>query len=39
MRVAAPKPNIALRLFEYGNQPSQCGSVETSSYRNAPPAG
>src|ERR1035438_1668514 len=39
MRVAAPKPSIALRLFEHGDQPRQRGRVEASSHRNAPTAG
>src|ERR1035441_4452748 len=39
MRVAAPKPNTALRLFEHGNQPCQRTRVETGRYRNAPTAG
>src|ERR1035437_3218498 len=38
MRVAAPKPSIALRLFEHGDQPCQRCRVETSRYCNAPPA-
>src|ERR1019366_2608811 len=37
MRVAAPRPSIALRLFENGDQPCQRGRVETGRYRNAPP--
>src|ERR1035437_5759116 len=36
MRVAAPKPSIALRLFEHGDQPCQRGRVETRRYCNAP---
>lgn len=38
MRVAAPRPNTALHLFEHGDQPCQRGRVETRSYRNAPTA-
>src|ERR1035441_2752993 len=38
MRVAAPRPSIALRLFEHGDQPCQRGRVETSSHANAPTA-
>src|ERR1035437_2489461 len=38
MRVAAPKPSIALHLFEHGDQPCQRGRVETGRYSNAPPA-
>src|ERR1035437_10121789 len=38
MRVAAPKPSIALHLFEHGDQPCQRGRVETGRYCNAPPA-
>src|ERR1039458_6951405 len=39
MRVAAPRPNTALRLFEHGNKPCQRTRVETGRYRNAPTAG
>src|ERR1035437_650442 len=38
IRVAAPKPSIALRLFEHGDQPCQRCCVETSRHCNAPPA-
>src|ERR1017187_6313495 len=38
MRVSAPKPSIALRLFEHGDQPCQLSRVETSRHCNAPPA-
>src|ERR1035437_2625470 len=38
MRVAAPKPSIALRLFEHGDQPCQRCRVETGRHCNAPPA-
>jgi hypothetical protein len=38
MRVAAPRPSIALRLFEHGDQPCQCGRGKTGRHCNAPPA-